>query len=405
MYGLSTYEKKAVIDGHRGSVLGLCLSQDQKLLISGAGDRIVNVWDTRTLKRQCCLYSSYDLGDVFCVSYSSTLRTVYLGAQNTTIQWCSQDQKGTEACPQKAASFALRDDPFFDSRGPGGVKTPRPADADVTPRHAKGGEIIQIEKENARHFAHYGYVYCMLLARGVPEASGQEVLVTGGGDGAVKLWRLNAKNGGAPEELYKLDDGREEGHSVLSIAVEGTVLFTSRTGGEVDVWDLETRQLVRNLKAHRDDVLTISVGGGFMFSAGKTGYVHKFDRQYQLKSRLKAHDGRALASGFSYHNRRPIYVTGGNDDTIAVWDVSGTTLSPTTTFKTTDEQLLESLGRLVSYHTVSSDPRHKIDCRRGASYLRSVFKNFGATTEMLSTQDSVQPGHPGAVQRQSGHCG
>lgn len=55
------------------------------------------------------------------------------------------------------------------------------------------------------------------------------------------------------------------------------------------------------------------------------------------------------------------------------------------------EQMLESLKRFVAYRTVSSDPKYKGDCRRGASYLRSVFKNFGAVTEMLPTEDSSNP--------------
>lgn len=49
--------------------------------------------------------------------------------------------------------------------------------------------------------------------------------------------------------------------------------------------------------------------------------------------------------------------------------------------------MFECLKRFVSYKTVSSDPRYKGDCRRGASYLRSVFKNFGAATEMLPTEN------------------
>lgn len=53
--------------------------------------------------------------------------------------------------------------------------------------------------------------------------------------------------------------------------------------------------------------------------------------------------------------------------------------------------MLESLKRFVSYRTVSSDPKYKGDCRRGASYLRTVFKNFGAVTEMLTTEDASNP--------------
>ena len=53
--------------------------------------------------------------------------------------------------------------------------------------------------------------------------------------------------------------------------------------------------------------------------------------------------------------------------------------------------MLESLKRLVSYRTVSSDPKFKGDCRRGASFLRSLFKSFGAATEVLPTEDGFNP--------------
>lgn len=43
VYSLDTYERRRVIHAHKGSVLGLCLSQDQKLLFSSAADPIVNV--------------------------------------------------------------------------------------------------------------------------------------------------------------------------------------------------------------------------------------------------------------------------------------------------------------------------------------------------------------------------
>lgn len=43
VYSLDTYKRNAVIEGHRGSVLALCLSEDEGLLFSSAGDRFVNV--------------------------------------------------------------------------------------------------------------------------------------------------------------------------------------------------------------------------------------------------------------------------------------------------------------------------------------------------------------------------
>jgi hypothetical protein len=43
VYSLDTYERRRVIQAHKGSVLGLCLSDDQQLLFSSATDPIVNV--------------------------------------------------------------------------------------------------------------------------------------------------------------------------------------------------------------------------------------------------------------------------------------------------------------------------------------------------------------------------
>ncbi|KAL2354928.1 hypothetical protein BJ546DRAFT_48628 [Cryomyces antarcticus] len=392
VYTLDTYDRIAVIEAHRGSVLGFCLYADQQLLFSSAADRIINVWSTRDFSRVYSLYSTYDTGDVFCVSYSAALQTVYLGAQNTSIQWYDLKEKDRRPPPHQSAHPSLREDKFFDSQGPGGVRTPRPYSAEHGPRHAKGGQTLEIDKENIRQYAHFGYVYCMLLARGVgTEDPDEEVLISGGGDGIIKLWKLHGQAGGAIEQLHRLHDGREEGDSVLTMALDGTFLYSGRLDGEINVWDLETRQLVRSLKAYSDDVLTLSVGGSFLFSAGVSGIVKKFNSQYECESRIKAHGGRILASAFGTYQDRHIYVTGGNDNTVAVWDISGCTSAPSVGKRTSNEQLFESLKRFVAHRTVSSNPRYRGDCRRGASYLRSVLKGFGATTEMLTTEDPFNP--------------
>ena len=86
VWSLETFEFLAKVHAHRGSVLCLCLSANRKLLFSSAGDAIVNVWCTSSLTRQYSIYSKYDVGDVFCVVFSTQSQTAYLGAQNTSIQ-------------------------------------------------------------------------------------------------------------------------------------------------------------------------------------------------------------------------------------------------------------------------------------------------------------------------------
>jgi di- and tripeptidase len=114
----------------------------------------------------------------------------------------------------------------------------------------------------------------MLLGRGIlPEAPLEEVLVSGGGDGRILLWRTNPRKGGAISTICVLEDGREEGESILSLAREGTFLYSGRFDGEVNVWDLETKQLVRSLKASTGDVHTLTLGAGVLYAGGKSGCV------------------------------------------------------------------------------------------------------------------------------------
>jgi di- and tripeptidase len=232
------------------------------------------------------------------------------------------------------------------------MRTPRLEEDD--PKDAKGGQDLEIHRQHIKQYAHFGYVYCMLLVRIHAQEQYQEVLISGGGDGAIKIWSLDMSNSGAIAELYALEDSREEGESVLSLAIDGSILFAGRLAGEVNVWDLETRQLVRSLRCWTDDVLALTVGGGYLFCAGMTGTVEvsrpstkfilcidlsqKFNAQCERVARFQAHNGRILASAFSSHLNRPIYLTGGNDATISIWDVKDCIQAKSSILKTSNGQ-------------------------------------------------------------------
>ena len=237
------------------------------------------VWCTTGFRHLYALWSPYDIGDIFCVAYSSLHRTVYLGAQNTSIQWYDLKEKDSRPRPALASHPSQRKNRFFDSLGPGGAQTPKPFGADAKPRDAVGGQELQISSQDIHQFAHYGYVHCMLLGKRIlPEAPSEEVLVSGGGDGRILLWKIDPARGGLITSICALEDGREEGESILSLAREGSFLYSGRFDGEVNVWDLETRQLVRSLKASTGDVHTLTLGGGVLFAGGKSGVVHVCSR-------------------------------------------------------------------------------------------------------------------------------
>ncbi|CAI6331673.1 unnamed protein product [Periconia digitata] len=392
VYSLDTYERRKVIEAHRGSVLGLCLSQDQKLLFSSATDPIVNVWCTTTFRRLYALWSPYDVGDIFCVAYSSYHQVVYLGAQNTSIQWYDLKQKDARPPPALASHPSERKNRFFDSTGPGGVQTPKPNGADGKSRDAVGGQYLEIDKQDVLQFAHYGYVHCMLVGTGIlPENPFEEVLVSGGGDGRIVLWRIDKENGGAISNIYTLEDDREEGESILSVARDGSFLYSGRFDGEVNVWDLETRQLVRSLKSDIGDVLTLSVGSGCLFAGGKLGHVQKYNQNYEPLSSFRAHAGLILASAHTTFNGKATLVTGGNDSTIVLGHIQDCTGSNASLRKSNNDLMVESLSEFISHRTVSSLPKYRAACRKGASFLRSIFRNFGAATQMLNTEEPYNP--------------
>jgi di- and tripeptidase len=112
----------------------------------------------------------------------------------------------------------------------------------------------------------------MLLCRGIQAFSGEEVLISGGGDGVIRSWGLDKETGGL-RKIGNLEDGRDAGESVLTMALDGSFLYSGRVEGEINVWDLETRQLLRTMRPHDHDILSLTYGGGYVFAAADDGSV------------------------------------------------------------------------------------------------------------------------------------
>ena len=257
---LRAYEQLEPVQAHRDSLLSLFLSKDGKMLFSSGGDAIVNVWDTGTepLQRLYSIYSTYDVGDLFCVVYSSKEQRIYLGAQNTSIQWCDLSKRTPRPEPDPSSHPFHRSHKFFDSKGPGGKSTPRSHSPEAY--RSLGGQDLEIDKHDMIQYAHYGYVHCMLIAQNLnAKRHHGETLISGGGDGSIKLWPMSPSQ----EESTALQNGDA---SVLSLTLDDTLLYSGKLEGDVDVWDLETYQQIRRIKASAADILTISVGHALIFA-------------------------------------------------------------------------------------------------------------------------------------------
>lgn len=281
VWSLGSFQLVQTIQAHKRTVLCLFLSTaaDTPLLFSSAGDPVVSVWCAKTFKRLYEIYSNHDVGDMFTVAYSAQHEMVFIGAQDTTIQWVNLKDPKRRVPHDSERHPSRRHHRFFDSKAVGGTSTPRRND-DRWSLIPRSQAVLEIETSAIQQFAHYGYVYCMLVAKGPtvlvdPE---EEVLVSGGGDGTIKLWRLSGDveeyedgetTDGSIKEIMVL--GEDDSESVMSLAIDESFLYAGKLHGLIELWDLDTKQKLRVIKSHEGDIMTVQMGWGLLWSAASFG--------------------------------------------------------------------------------------------------------------------------------------
>ncbi|KAI9371617.1 hypothetical protein BJX61DRAFT_17489 [Aspergillus egyptiacus] len=387
-WSLENYDLVLSVRAHQESVLDLYLSEGGDLLFSSGGDSVVNVWSTRTFERLYSIHSHHDVGDLFAVAYSPSLDTVYCGAQNTSIQWCNLSQTGAASTQLSAAQLSKRTHRFFDSRGPDGTRAPRPEGADAH-SVADGGQVLTFKRDHHNLFAHHGYIYTMLLVRGLLESSpNDEVLLTGAGDGVVKLWRLEKnKADAAPTPMAKLQNT----DPVLSVAVDGSFLYCGLAGGALNIWNLDSHQLVKRIAAHTGDLWAVDIIHGMAVCGDSNGAVKKFNSRFEEVGSWTAHEGTMLASAAGRFKDRYIYATGGNDNTVGIWDLTDVSLAANEQPPINNDEMVSSLAKLIAFKTISASPKFAGECNQGAAFLRRHCIYLGAKTKLLTTGEDTNP--------------
>jgi di- and tripeptidase len=100
----------------------------------------------------------------------------------------------------------------------------------------------------------------------------------------------------------------------------------------------------------------------------------------------QAHSGIVLSSTIG--GKR--LITGGNDCYLAVWDISSCVpLEPkedtgmSFLISADVDIFFRALSKLVSLKTISGSPSHTEECRRGATFLKNLLKQLGASDTTL----------------------
>ncbi|KAH9480318.1 putative di- and tripeptidase DUG2 [Psilocybe cubensis] len=434
-----TFQLKDTLRGHTGSVLGLEYAKDKKWLFSSSGDSTVRVWSTETLEPLYIIqpYMGEGAGDLFSLAWSSALQTIFIGCQNTSLQWFDfrepisrsssssslrRESEGTPALgagatsgtstPNKLAT-ARQAHKFFDSypqyeRKAADIHAkngkPGRGSPDSDRSDASGpGEYLCIPATNVIDSAHYGYIYTMTILTGWDQGIH---LATGSGDELVKLWACDS---GVPELVHEFECSHG---AVLALVSEGDTIYAGCQDGYVRVFDLETKTFVRTIIVQEGvDIIAMSMLGSDLYTCSADGWIKRWSASFDCTASWKAHDGIALSSIISrrntYESSGFYLISGGSDDHIKVWGV--TPPKPRRSVASYEDNDVENpnkscigsgtffdtmvyaLSKFTTIPSISSIPAHREDCRQAAIWLRKCLGQLGAKTSLLPTGEGNNP--------------
>lgn len=429
------------------SVLCLSLSPDEKFLFSAGSDSLVKIWDLSPFDNPDALsyhiscthivYSLTDIGDIFSIAWSEKLSALFIGAQNASIMWVRLPLNSIRGMNNGTSIEKLphfRFDRFFDSKGPGGmvnrVQTEHYLLRSDSHNQVNGPHLVEIAQSNVIRFAHFGYVYCMefLTEQNAPAFCDlyrnkyHSFLVTCGGDGNVKLWGIKIDEEGYIRlETIEL---LENDVAILSMHVIDSSICVGLSDSSINAWDLTTFQLTRSFRfiseEDRDDeVLSLCMYDGCIYKATNMGGLCKFSIKLDLHDDPGSHqpvksnitiptstlnlgslnvDDGSVFAVTTFHLNDSAFLLSGGSNSLCLWNItnvgsshqdSGRDLATllkleSTVIDVSNEHMLASLKKIISYMTISKYPSLYLeDSRLCAQFLNKLLMSFGAAEPKL----------------------
>lgn len=478
------YEVNCGQQNHASSVLTLTISADENHLFSAGSDSLVKVYDLSEIKPvserdsddtvegelpiRCThiIFSLVDIGDIFSIAWCDLLSTIFIGAQNASILWChlsltstghGSNTSNVERLPH------LRYDKFFDSKGPGGSMNTLQSKHQLFRKYSSTShsshsspKLVEVKNEDIIRFAHNGYVYCMDVFR-CRLSDGrmldkdfsfhyaddfENILVSCGGDGLVKIWGINSTESGLKITSVESLENEE---SVLSMSIQDFYLYVGLSDSTINVWDLMTSQLIRSFhftsendgNSSYDEVLSLGIYNDCIFKASNLGGLVKFTlKSYPTKSlsldeaaryanvnqtTLDKHSTVIISDGaVPYQHESKLgavlsvkifkdisgctYLLSGGNKALCLWDINNVGLKhndplglvtddsvpdSTEQCRLSNDELLKSLNKFISFKTISKFPTLYLeDSRHCAQFLCNLLIDLGSKqTKLLPVAD------------------
>lgn len=394
------------------------------------------------------IYSSMDIGDIFSIYWSEKLSALFIGSQNASILWCrlalDRDPSSTHTTSIERLPH-FRYDKFFDSKGPGGSMNKIQSAHQMLKKSSSsefGPCLVEIQNSDIIRFAHNGYVYCLDSLTELNAAAFCDLytslynsfLASCGGDGVIKLWGITTGREGSIK--LSLISKLENDEAILSMHVIDSTICVGLSDSTINAWDLTTSQLTRSFKfistsARTDEVLSLCIHNGCIYKATNMGGLCKFPLKNDIHSdgpdgddESKSHPVRSavnfnnlpheelsnLEEGSvftvqAFKFRNSTYLLSGGGGSLCLWNItdvgekstvssseSSGLLNFTSGIETSNEHLLESLRKIISYKTISKYPSTYLeDSRRCAQFLNKLLRLLGASEAKLLPVPNCNP--------------
>jgi RNA polymerase sigma factor (sigma-70 family) len=301
--------------GHEGWVSAVCFCPDQKRLISAGSDCRIIVWDTSAGRETQRLegHSSW----VWCLALSPDGKALASGSDDRTIRlWNLATGKEIQQFKCKGAVKALAFSPDGQRLASAGGEDLYPTWKNASPPETAVWEV----SSGKQLFTLVGHESGIKSIDYSPDG---KLLATGGNDKSVRIW--NADNG---KEIRRMNDHTGAVEAV-AFSPGGRTLASAGQDGVVRLWKVADGEKVRQFDAPVGWVvrLAFSPDGRTLATTmrevtGQGPAVRLWEVSTGKERRVYAgHQSTAYALAFSGDGRR--LASGGADDSVLLWDVTG----------------------------------------------------------------------------------
>ncbi|MFP4650991.1 MAG: WD40 repeat domain-containing protein [Phormidium sp.] len=298
--------------GHTSTVLSLNFSLNHPVLASAGYDRRIQIWDWQIPKFQDV---KEEESAITAISFSPDGRLLLSGADDGTVKlWEVSADDGTVKLWEKL--WEVSEGEY--------AKLAQHNSAIRTVAFSPNGEVLaSASSDGIVTIWSLGQPQEIMRVEGQPDgisniafSSDNRQLAAGGDDGSIEIWDLETAR---PVSVHTIP-AHQERVSGLIYDLDNNTLTSSSHDGTIKVWDLETGQEIDTLFRQELEITAISFSpsGQVAASSSSDGTIRVFNRSNGDEIyTFKAHTHRVNAIDFS--PKGEVLASGGGDDTIRLW--------------------------------------------------------------------------------------